>query len=66
MNGDEIANMVKQVLTLLLSSAGASAYVSGNDAVAIATGAGALASVGWSVYAHWNMKKVPENAPSHS
>ena len=62
MNGDEIGNAVRQVLTLLLSSASASSFVSGSQAVAIATGAGALASVLWSVYAHWNMKKVPEKS----
>ena len=62
MNSDSVASMVRQVLTLLLSSSAASAYVSGNQAVAIAGGAAALVSVAWSVWAHWGLKKVPQNA----
>lgn len=58
MNSDEIGNLVRQGLTLMLSSI-AGSTMSSNQSVAIAAGAGALASVLWSVYAHWNMKKVP-------
>ena len=59
MNSDEIGNLVRQGLTLALGSVAGSTMTS-NQSVAIAAGAGALASVLWSVYAHWNMKKVPE------
>ena len=62
MNADEVGNLVRQGLTLLLSGTAASTYVSGSQGVAIAAGAGALASLVWSVIAHWNMKKVPETA----
>lgn len=62
MNPDEAGNMVRQILTLVLSGTMGSAYVSGTQAVAIATGVGAVASVIWSIAAHWNMKKVPETA----
>ena len=58
MNSDEIGNLVRQGLTLALGSVAGSA-MSSNQSVSIAAGAGALASVLWSVYAHWNMKKVP-------
>ena len=59
MNSDEIGNLVRQGLTLALGSI-AGSTMSSNQSVSIAAGAGALASVLWSVYAHWNMKKVPE------
>jgi hypothetical protein len=62
MNSDAVASMVRQVLTLLLSSAAASTYVSGDQAVAIATGAAALVSVLWSVWSHYGMRKVPEKS----
>jgi hypothetical protein len=62
MNPDEIGSVVRQVITLVLSSAAASAYVNNSQAVAIAAGLGAMASVVWSIFAHWNLKKVPENA----
>jgi len=62
MNSDSVASMVRQILTLLLSSAAASSYVSGDQAVAIAGGAAALVSVAWSVWAHYGMRKVPEKA----
>lgn len=62
MNSDEIGNMVRQLATMLLSSAAASTYVSGSQGVAIAAGLGALASVIWSIAAHWNKVKVPEPA----
>ena len=59
MNGDQIGNAVRQVATLVLSSTAASAYVSSSQSVAIAAGLAALASVAWSIYAHWGMVKVP-------
>ena len=62
MNSDSVGSMVRQILTLLLSSAAASSYVSGDQAVAIASGAAALVSVAWSWYAHYGMRKVPEKA----
>jgi hypothetical protein len=62
MNADEIGNIVRQLCTFFLSGSAAAAYVSGSQATAIAGGLAAIASVGWSIYAHWNMKKVPETA----
>ena len=59
MNSDEIGNLVRQGLTLALGSIAGSTMTT-SQGVSIAAGAGALASVLWSVYAHWNMKKIPE------
>ena len=59
MNSDEIGNMVRQLLTLVLSGAAASTYVSHDQGIAIAAGAGACASVIWSIAAHWGKVKVP-------
>ena len=62
MNGDEIAALVRQVATGILSSGAAAAYVSGSQATAIASGLGAIAAIVWGVYSRWNMRKVPETA----
>jgi hypothetical protein len=59
MNSDEVGNGVRQLATLLLSGGSMAAYVSNSQGVAIAAGVGALASVLWSIYAHWGMVKVP-------
>ena len=60
MNSDEIGNLVRQGLTLAIGSIAGSTMTTSSETYSIAAGAGALASVLWSVYAHWNMKKVPE------
>lgn len=62
MNSDEIGNIVRQVLTAMLSSGSAAAVMNHDQATAIATGIAALASVLWSIYAHRGMRKVPEKA----
>jgi hypothetical protein len=69
MNDQEKMNLLKQVLTLLSGigvglgvwSASEGSELVGDILVALpaVTGAG---SVIWSVYSHWNMKKVPEAA----
>jgi uncharacterized membrane protein YebE (DUF533 family) len=69
MNNQEILNLVKQVLTLasgilvargLLTEGQAQSALS--DIAVIAPAAAGLGSIGWSVYAHWNMVKVPEKS----
>lgn len=62
MNADEVGAMVRQLVTMLGSSAAVTSYVSGNQLVAIASGAAALASVGWTLYTNWNQRKVHETA----
>ncbi len=54
-----VGTTVRQILSIALSSTAMASYLNQNDAVAIASGAGALASLGWSLYSHWGMKKVP-------
>lgn len=60
MNQDEIGNATRQIATAILSFLVGDGMVSGDQAGALAAGAGALVSIIWSIYAHWNMKKVPE------
>lgn len=47
---------------MVLTSVATKYHIDGNTVVAIATDIVDLGVVGWGVYAHWNMKKVPENA----
>jgi len=62
MNGDEISALVRQVLNTLLTTGAAAAYVNGAQATAIASGAGAIACIAWTVYANWNSRKVNEKS----
>lgn len=62
MNKDEVISLVTHLVTLGLGSAASAGYVSGSDATTIGGAIGALAGVGYGVYLHWNMKKVPEHA----
>src|SRR5208282_4354280 len=72
MNNEEQMNLLKQILTLIgglaigagvLSTAQVSALISDLMIVGAAIGAVVSAySILWSVYAHWNMKKVPEHS----
>lgn len=69
MNGQETMNLVRQLLTFVFSYATARGVVTSDQAQSLVTNAmviipalGTIASIGWSVYAHWNMKKVPENS----
>lgn len=59
MNSDQVGALVRQIATAVLSSGAATAYVSNEQAVALAGGLAALVSIGWSIVAHWGMKKVP-------
>lgn len=67
MNTQEKLNLLRQILTLvggLLAGAGvvtdATASTAINDIMVIIPAAVSLGSLVWSVYAHWNMVKVPE------
>lgn len=62
MNSDEVSALVRQGITLIGSSGAVATYVSGNQLAAIASGAAALVSVGWTLYANWNQRKVHETA----
>ena len=62
MTPDALGSLVRQILTAVLSTTAAASFVSNDQAVAIASGLGTLATVIWSIYAHWNQKKVPSDA----
>jgi uncharacterized membrane protein YebE (DUF533 family) len=62
MNSDEIKSLIVKVLIMVLTPI-ATKY--GIDGDAVASGAAAVASLavlGYGIYDHWNMKKVPETA----
>ena len=69
MNNQEVTNLVRQLLTLaggMLAGAGVlnanQSYTLVNDIMVAVPALISLGSVAWSVYAHWNMRKVPENS----
>lgn len=69
MNSEEVMNLLRQVLTLTGGLAAGAGYVStsqastiSNDVMVAVPALVSLGSVLWSVYVHWNMKKVPETA----
>ena len=69
MNNQEVMNLIRQLLTLvggLLAGAGVLNAAQSNTIVSdVMTAVPALISLGsvcWSVYAHWNMKKVSQGA----
>ncbi len=71
MNSDEKLNLLKQMMTMVfgMMTALMPALASSQNFSALETAAGTgapalltLGSIIWSVYSHWNMKKVPETA----
>ncbi len=69
MNSQEAMNLLRQMLTLvggILTGMGVlnheQANTIVNDVAVLVPAAVSLGSVCWSVYVHWNMKKVPETA----
>jgi hypothetical protein len=62
MNADEIAALIRQFIPILGAGAVTSGYVTGDQLVAIAGAVATIFSVGWTVYANWNQRKVHETA----
>ena len=69
MNNQEQLNLLKQVLTMLGSLLTMYGVMNASQAsalsAAVTVAAPALVTIGsiaWSIYSHWNMKKVPETA----
>lgn len=69
MSSQELLNLLRQLLTLaggLLAGAGilnaAQAETVTNNLVVAIPALVSLGSVAWSVYAHWQMKKVPDKS----
>lgn len=69
MNNQEIMNAVRQVLTLAFGLLTMRGIMTADQASTLVTDFGvivpalcSIGSVGWSIYAHWNMVKVPETS----
>lgn len=62
MNSEFWSTTVRSILLSVLSSGAAAAYISSDQAVAIATGVAALVTAAYGWYAHYGMRKVPETA----
>ena len=67
MNNQELLNAAKQVGTLIFGVFVARGYLTHNQASTVMTdlgvvipALGSLGTIGWSIYSHWNMVKVPE------
>ena len=62
MNNDEIQSLVTKIIISLFSGLAAKYGIDGNLLATGAAAVGTLAAIGFGVYSHWNMKKVPETA----
>lgn len=62
MNKDEIEGLMVRLLLMGLSPLAVQLHLDQNTTSAIATDIADLVVLGYSVYRHWNMKKVPETA----
>lgn len=62
MNNDEIKSLVVKILLLAITPLATKYHIDGNTTMAIATDVADAAVVGFGIYDHWNMKKVPETA----
>ena len=62
MNSEAVGSLIRKILISVLSALAAKYHLDNNTAVAIATDLADLAVIGWGVWAHWGMKKVPETA----
>lgn len=69
MNNQELLNLVKQCGTFVFAIFVAHGYLTHDQATSlmgdlavVIPALGSIGTIGWSVYSHWNMKKVPEAA----
>lgn len=62
MNKDEIESLIVKMLLMGLSPLAVQLHLDQNTTAAIATDVADLLVLGFGVYQHWNMKKVPETA----
>ena len=69
MNGQEKLNALKQIGTFAFAFFVARGYLTHDQSTAILSdlavmlpAAGSLCTIGWSIYGHWNMVKVPEKS----
>ena len=62
MNQDEIGSLIRKILIMALSALGTKLHIDDATTAALATDLANVIVIGWGVYAHWGMKKVPETA----
>lgn len=62
MNSDEIQSLIVKVLLMILTPLGTKFGIDGNTVAAIAAWLAGGLVLGYGIYSHWNMKKVPENS----
>jgi len=62
MNKDETISLIVKILLMILSPLALKYHVDGATTSAIVTDVADLAVLGFGVWSHWNMRKVPENA----
>lgn len=66
MNQDEIESLIVKILLMILAPLATKYHIDGNLLPAICADLASLAVLGYGIYAHWNMKKVPENSTAIS
>lgn len=62
MNSDEIQSLIVKVLLMVLTPLGTKFGIDGNTVAAVAAWIAGGIVLGYGIYSHWNMKKVPENS----
>jgi len=62
MNSDEIKSLAVKILLLAITPLATKFHIDGNIAAAGASDVADLVVLGYGIYDHWNMKKVPETA----
>lgn len=62
MTQDAIESFARKILMVILTAVATKLHIEGSSAAAFASDVADLTVIVWSVWAHWGMKKVPENA----
>ena len=64
MNNDEIKSLIVKVLLMIFTSVATAMHInaSAGDLTPFAADIADMIVLGYGVYLHWNMKKVPETA----
>lgn len=62
MNSEELGSLARKVLLMVLTSVATKYHIDGSTTTAVVTDIVDLGVLAWGIYAHWNMKKVPETA----
>lgn len=61
MNSDEIKSAGTKIALAVLSFYGGRWHMGADQIAALAADAGAVVSLAYGIYLHWNMKKVPDD-----